>query len=155
MSSKNKIFFIIILAIIVLFVLFNWRKNANNSVSSSSIPKTTNSQKTKLQTKLNEQANVSVSVTPKVLESGKAPQFDVQFNTHSVNLSFNLSSIAFLRDDKGIIYKVSNWQGSQPGGHHRSGTLIFIEPLGKTKFVELVFKDIAGVSERVFRWDIN
>ncbi len=38
---------------------------------------------------------------------------------------------------------------------YRSDTLTFTEPLQKTSSVTLIFKDIATVSERMFRWKLE
>jgi hypothetical protein len=40
-------------------------------------------------------------------------------------------------------------------GHHREITVSFAKVATGTKRVELVIKDIAGVKERIFRWDLE
>ncbi len=59
-----------------------------------------------------------------------------------------------LRDDTGKEYKPTTWDGSEPGGHHRSGTLTFPDLTDKPKYVELVVKGFAKVPERVFKWEL-
>ena len=58
-------------------------------------------------------------------------------------------------DDKGNIYQPKMWEGPGPGGHHREGVLVFspIEPA--PKYVELRIKNIGGIAERLFRWDVK
>lgn len=93
-------------------------------------PTPTQTQST-FETKTDSQANVTVVVTPVQLSAGAPTVFTVNFDTHSVNLDFDVSKIASLQDDKGNTYKNPTWQGSPAGGHHRSGTLIFNEVLKK------------------------
>ena len=84
--------------------------------------------------------------------------FDVAMNTHSVDLDqYDLGELAVLRDDTSNEYHPVSWD-SAPGGHHRSGTLIFSIPdsvsQGKAKYVEIVIRDIAGIDERVLKWEL-
>jgi hypothetical protein len=62
-----------------------------------------------------------------------------------------------LRDDAGNEYRPSSWD-SAPGGHHRQGTLTFPIPdslgQGKARYIEMVIRDVAGVKERVLRWEL-
>jgi len=85
--------------------------------------------------------------------------FDVSMDTHSVDLDqYNLGSLSVLLDEQGNQYIPTSWQ-SAPGGHHRKGTLTFATPdslsQGKTKYVELIVRDVAGVGERVFKWEVS
>ena len=87
----------------------------------------------------------------RIIES-KPIKFDVSISTHQVSLDFDLTEISYLEDDKGIIYHPLSWEGSPPGGHHRSGTLSFPKLSEKTKFIKLFIKAVNNVPERVFRW---
>ncbi len=62
-----------------------------------------------------------------------------------------------LRDDTGNEYRPVSWD-SAPGGHHRKGTLTFVLPdslsQGKAKYVEIVIQDVAGIKERVLKWEL-
>ena len=83
---------------------------------------------------------------------------DVTMNTHSVNLDpYDLGELAVLRDYEGKEYGPISWR-SAPGGHHRKGTLTFALPeslsQGKTKYFDLILRDIAGVKERVLKWEL-
>lgn len=92
-------------------------------------------------------------------ESRDLLTFDVSMNTHSVDLdSYNLKEIAVLRDDKGNEYRPISWD-STAGGHHVSGKLTFSSPTslaqGEAKYIQLSIRDIAGVKERVLKWELS
>ncbi len=155
MTNLNKFLTLAFVIILVIVVYSIFRLDKSNIAALSQNQSVTTQQPTgKFAPQLNEQANVSIEVTPKVVETGKNPQFQVAFNTHSVDLSFDVTKIAILIDDKGNSYMNSNWEGASPGGHHRNGTLTFSSPLAQTTSVELVMKDVAGVSERKFKWNL-
>lgn len=101
---------------------------------------------------------VSIDVKWLGIENDKLV-FDVSMNTHSVNLDqYDLGKLSVLLDEQGNQYIPSSWE-SAPGGHHRKGTLTFATPdslgQGKTKYVELIVRDVAGVGERIFKWEVS
>lgn len=103
----------------------------------------------------NDEQSVTIEVTPLNLpDGGSSLDFEVAFNTHSVDLGFDPAAISVLRDDQGREYPAIAWEGTAPGGHHRSGVLRFKVPDSATDFVEVVIHDVAGVPERVFRWNL-
>jgi hypothetical protein len=107
-------------------------------------------------TQSNTERAVAVEVTPLNLpEGGTSLDFEVAFNTHSVDLSFDPTTISVLRDDAGREYPALAWEGAGPGGHHRSGVLQFKVPDEATDFIEVVIHDVAGVPERVFHWSLT
>jgi hypothetical protein len=107
-------------------------------------------------TQTNSEKAVAVDVTPLNVGTGEATlDFEVAFNTHSVDLSFDPAAIAVLRDSAGREYPAVAWDGSGPGGHHRSGVLRFQMPEAAGDSVELVIRDVAGVPERIFHWDLT
>ena len=83
---------------------------------------------------------------------------EVSMNTHSVNLdTYDLRELAQLRDDNGKEYLPASWD-SQSGGHHRRGILTFQipdSPGAGPKYLELIIRDVAGIKERVFRWELG
>jgi hypothetical protein len=79
----------------------------------------------------------------------------VSMNTHSVDLSADLTVVSTLMDAQGKEYRPVSWEGDGPGGHHRSGVLEFPALEGTAKSVTLVIRDIAKVPERVFQWDLE
>ncbi|MBM2802916.1 MAG: hypothetical protein HW419_809, partial [Deltaproteobacteria bacterium] len=83
------------------------------------------------------------------------PRFQVVLDTHSVDVdAYDLKSIIVLRDDAGKTY-VSTGVENKGSGHHREATLGFPKVSSDAKRVELVIKEIAGVKERVFRWNVD
>ncbi len=124
------------------------------SAASNAQPDTPKSGGAGFETKSNEGGSVTVDVKPTALDVGKPIVFDIAMNTHSVDLSDDMTKITILRDDAGKEYKPTAWDGPAGGGHHREGTLTFAAMANKPKFVELVIKGLAGVPERVFKWDL-
>lgn len=107
------------------------------------------------QTQSNDEQAVTVEVTPLNLpQGGSTLDFEVVFDTHSVDLGFDPVALSLLRDGAGREYPALKWQGDGPGGHHRSGTLQFKVPDQAGDAVEVVIRDVAGVPERVFRWNL-
>ena len=157
MTRTNKILLLVFGAIILFFIVNFLQDKTNKKIkqsSSSQSSAVTNSQKDKFASQENEGGNVTITVKPKILKVGEKPLFEVEFNTHSVDLTFDISLVSSLIDDKGNILTTPKWDGSAPGGHHRSGTLSFKTPLPRTKYVELVIYDVAGVKERRFKWNL-
>lgn len=107
-------------------------------------------------TQTNSEKAVEVDVTPLNLGTGAATlDFEVAFNTHSVDLSFDPAAISVLRDSTGREYPAVAWEGSGPGGHHRSGVLRFQMPEPAGDAIAVVIRGVAGVPERVFHWDLT
>ncbi len=108
------------------------------------------------ETKTDDQPPIAIKVTP--VELGKNMEtwkFQVIFDTHSGSLDDDLLTVASLVDDKGSVYQPTAWEGPGPGGHHREGTIIFnpVQPL--PEYIELKIKNVGGVSERSFKWNIE
>jgi hypothetical protein len=105
-----------------------------------------------LSTQRDDAGRVEIDVTPLAL-NGNTWEFEVALNTHSVDLGFDLTEVGALRCDQGQEFEAVAWEGSGPGGHHRSGVLKFAAPDHPTSYVEVVIRGVAKVPERVFRWD--
>ena len=100
--------------------------------------------------------NITVAVTPINLSIGTSPSFNITFETHSVNLDYDVVTIATLSDNTGQTYGASTWSGSPPGGHHRNGTLSFSLPLSAdARTVTLTLSGIADVPVRTFSWEVK
>jgi len=84
----------------------------------------------------------------------KIPVFTVVLDTHSVDLDgYKLEEIVALRDEGGNVYKP--FLVSQSGsGHHREAAVEFRDVAQiQSKAFELVVKGVAGVAERVLKFD--
>lgn len=155
MTRLNKILFTI--SIIILIVVgFSVLKTRDKK----ELPTIKAQAQDKLISRENDGGNVTVTVKPITLKVGEKPVFDLEFNTHSIDLSFNVAKQSYLIYGKGN-YGYGNrltdgiWNGSPEGGHHREGTLAFNSVLlSETKFVELIIKNVAGVTERKFKWNL-
>lgn len=112
------------------------------------------------ETLLDEQGAVSVLVTPLNLEDEAATlAFEVVMDTHSVDLSMDLSQLATLETDAGIEVKATAWEAPQ-GGHHVSGVLSFPAEKDATSLLEgaltltLTLENVA-VPVRTFTWNLK
>lgn len=110
-------------------------------------------------TRTDSQGAVEVAVTPSNLDQpGESLEFEVGLNTHSVDLSMDLASLATLTTDTGLSVQGSTWD-AQRGGHHVGGKLDFPASVdGKSilegaKKLTLTIKNVDAV-QRVFTWDL-
>ncbi len=103
------------------------------------------------------EASVTVVVTPSNLEDKSAAtlDFDVAMNTHSVDLGYDLTTIATLSSDTGEKVQPIKWDGPAGGGHHREGTLSFPQLKQRGQTLTLTLRGIADVPERTFTWKVN
>jgi hypothetical protein len=106
-------------------------------------------------TKSSKKSGVRVDVKPVQLVPGRPANFEVRMNTHSVPLDQDMTTVCTLLDDQGRKYKPLKWQGSPPGGHHRSGVLEFPPLEGNPNSVTLIIRNIADVPERSFGWQVK
>lgn len=98
----------------------------------------------------NTEGPVTVSVTPSF--GNEFWNFTVGLNTHTVEISQDLTLISELIDDSGKVYKPLLWEGDPVGGHHRNGVLKFNALSPKPKSVELKIKEVGGIAKRSFKW---
>jgi hypothetical protein len=82
-------------------------------------------------------------------------RFEISLDTHSVDLdSYDLKALSSLRDDAGKVYQPTKVE-NKGSGHHRRLVLVFPKLARGNKRLELVVKDVAGVKERSFVWDLR
>ncbi len=111
---------------------------------------------TSLAPQINSEGSVEVEVTlVEISDASDSWQFKIVLNTHSVELDQDLTKITLLVDDKGNEYQSLSWEGAPPGGHHREGILTFNSISPQPSSIELVVKDIDGIKERKFTWDLK
>lgn len=102
----------------------------------------------------NNAGNVVVTVTPEVLSAGAPLAFEISMNTHSVDLAGDMLALVELRDERGSVRKPTVWDGPVGGGHHRAGVIRFDALPAGTRSITLVVKNIAGIRERAFTWEL-
>jgi hypothetical protein len=108
-------------------------------------------------TQTNAEAMVTVAVTPLDLadQSAATLDFKIALNTHSVDLAYDLTTIATLSNDAGEKVQPIEWDGPAGGGHHREGTLSFPQLKNRGQVLTLTLRGIAAVPERTFTWKVN
>jgi hypothetical protein len=98
---------------------------------------------------------VTVTVTYLDSKAGNDLRFQAVLDTHSVSLDrYDLKTITVLRDDTGKSYLPTEVE-NKGSGHHREVTVIFPKVSSEAKRLEIVIKDIAGMKERTFNWDVQ
>ncbi|MEK7217355.1 MAG: hypothetical protein AAB289_17370 [Chloroflexota bacterium] len=108
----------------------------------------------------NAEGAVTVKITPLNLSAATASlDFRVVLDTHSVDLNMDLAQQAMLRSDTSDGVPASRWPIGN--GHHYEGILTFpaAAPGGRrildgARRLTLVIRDLGGVSERVFTWEL-
>lgn len=112
------------------------------------------------QTREDSQGAVTVKVTPLNLNNASATlDFAVVLDTHTVDLSMDLTQLAALRADTGVMVNASVWPVGS--GHHYEATLSFpaktaegISVLAGATTLTLIIKDV-DAPERTFEWTLN
>ncbi len=126
--------------------------NAGQATSASSTPNSKTESAFVAQTV--EGGSVTVKVTPLKMEPNAPLEFDIVIDTHSVELNDDMMKAVVLRDDSGMEFTPTTWDGPGAGGHHREGKIKFAPLTMSTKALTLVVKNVAGVPERVFKWEL-
>lgn len=98
---------------------------------------------------------VTVKVTAQNLADTDAWRFTVVLDTHSQDLSDDLSKTVVLMTDDGRQIASTAWKGPGPGGHHREGTLEFPAPQPRPKSIEMRMQRPGESEPRTFRWSIS
>jgi len=141
-----------LVAIGILYIAFlknGFPRKQNNFANNSSSPAGIISQLPQM----NSEGEVTVKVSPKDLtQSAASWDFEIILNTHSVELSYDLTQTSILRDEDGKEYRPLSWEGDPPGGHHREGLLSFSVISPKPRKIELIMREISRVAERRFLW---
>lgn len=92
---------------------------------------------------------IEVTVTP--IQTGKSVNFEIQLETHSVELTYEMEKITTLKTKTGLVKPV-RWEGDLPGGHHRKGALVFPDISGKPEDFVLIIENIDGKTLE-YRWN--
>lgn len=105
------------------------------------------------ETQTSDEQEVTVVVTPIVLgKSNEETKFLARFDTHTIELDFDIAAVATLKDDNEKNYSAFSWSGGR-GGHHLEGEIVF-PPIKKTaRIVTLTLSGVNG-ADRIFSWEI-
>lgn len=105
------------------------------------------------------QGEVVVVVRPVNLSNPAQPlEFEIEMDTHSVELDMDIASLAVLEADNGKRLGTASWNGSS-GGHHLAGRLSFVDvaendfSLDGARTLTLIITDVSA-PERVFHWSL-
>lgn len=129
---------------------------ADQSPSNTSIPVAGSSDLVRTDS----QGMVTVKTTPINLDkAGDTLKFDVVMDTHSVELSMDLTTIASLTTDTGLTIQASKWDAPS-GGHHAEGMLSFPAMKDGKSILDGAKKltlTITGIDNatRTFTWDLS
>jgi len=111
-------------------------------------------------TRIDNQGAIVVEVTPVNLEAAATQlEFSVVLNTHSIDLSMDLASLATMTTDTGLSVAAKLWDAPL-GGHHTSGRLVFalgpeaLPLLNEASRLTLTVIDLDAPS-RVFEWELK
>ena len=111
-------------------------------------------------TRSDQQGAIIIEVTPLNLDSlTDTLEFDISMNTHSIDLSMDLATLATLTTDTGITLQATLWDAPL-GGHHVEGKLIFPAAEDGKSILEGATKltlTIVNVdaASRVFEWELK
>jgi len=151
------LFYIIIgLATIVLVYFGVFNREQSQRANHQPAEQSANTSQGGWETKTDDQPPVTINITP--IEFGrdaKVWKLTVAFDTHSGSLDDDLLKVTSLVDNEGSTYQPISWEGQGPGGHHREGVLTFGALDPAPLYVELIIKNVGGVSGRSFKWNIE
>lgn len=142
--------------LLITFFLINSQGEINISATKTVSPKIGGEPKSteiiNLSSKIDNQGGVSFRVTPLDFNLDTPVKFEVEIDTHSGSLDFDLTEISILEDDLGNNYQATDWQGSPPGGHHLAGVLTFSKLDIQAKKLKLIIQDSFL---RIFEWNFK
>ena len=153
MKTRTIILGVAILAVGALLIF--WRLNNAPKPAPAQNAAVTTTTNRSFVNRVDEQGEVKVEIQPGKIEPKAQSQFKVSFNTHTVEFNSDLIKQALLYDDQSHYYKPISWTGGESSRHHREGILTFGSLDTSPKFVELKIKNVGGIPERVFRWDLK
>lgn len=145
----KKVGYFLVFILIVLTVYWIWIVSQPAEVPNQQQV----SQQKQFEKQTDEQAEVSVEVTPVSLQSGQEIKFSIAMDTHTVELNFDLLKVSKLITNTGKTLTPLSWSGGS-GGHHLRGELIFPAVDKNTESVELILSDISN-TERRFKWKLS
>jgi hypothetical protein len=108
-------------------------------------------------TQTKDEASVTVKIAPLNLndQSAATLDFKITLDTHSVDLNYDLATMATLSNDAGEKVQPIKWDGPAGGGHHKEGVLSFPQLKNRGQALTLTLRGVADVPERRFTWKVN
>lgn len=98
---------------------------------------------------------VTTKVTYLNPKSEDEPRFEIVLDTHSADLDrYDLKTMTALRDGTGKTYLATGIE-NKGSGHHREAIITFPKVSPESKHLEVIIKDVAGVRERTFVWNLD
>ncbi len=97
---------------------------------------------------------ISVDVSGIYNRPQKSIIFTVKFTTHSGSMDFRVDEIATLMMNDEKISIPATWEGSPPGGHHRSGKLSYKDVPADSQSIILKLSTKGRMGVRRFIWDL-
>jgi hypothetical protein len=141
--------------VLIVFVLVGFKlfyKSEEPQNTKTIIPFEIATEKIGYETKINKDDDVEVTVTPQII-SNEEWIFEVALDTHSTELTNDLTKDAVLIDQFGNEFKPLEWQGDPPAGHHRKGKLKFSPPQQSSIPFTVKIFNVGEIAERNFVWD--
>lgn len=88
--------------------------------------------------------------------AGEELRIRIEMTTHTRDLdSYSFDQIVRLREATGKELPPIAVEREMGGGHHRSAVLRFSTPNRDVTAVDVVVRGVAGIPERLFRWDLR
>ena len=149
----KRTYLIAAVSLVVLALVFIFAVGNSGSTGETQTPATPQAATGNLEPQTSQEGSVSITVTP-VLKDTQW-DFSIILDTHSEELNADLTKAAVLLTDDDRQYPPLSWEGDPSGGHHRSGLLRFppIEP--RPTEINLVIRNVGGVGERKFVWQLK
>ncbi len=98
--------------------------------------------------------DVSVEVFPlKLSQNLNSNSFQIDLNTHSVDLAYDYKNIITIEDNLGNIYEAQSWEGGS-SGHHLEGIVEFGTLNEEVKMIKMTIKGIDNI-DRFFEWELK
>lgn len=145
MSAMKKIIIALSVVLILITFLVITKSKAMDTIPNDAVED--------LPALTNEQAGITFDIKPLDFDFAQPVKFEIKITTHTGSLDFDLTKISTLEDSEGNQHQPVQWQGSPPGGHHRSGILIFPSLKEKSRSIYLTIQDIS--SPRIFEWNLK
>lgn len=141
----TAVIIIIIIVIITISLAWNYLRDIS-----------TTENKTVFESQTSEADGVVITVKPlfSVDEKTSFWNFQLTLDTHSTELSEDLTAASLLLDETGRTYQPITWEGDPPGGHHRQGILKFRSITPQPKSITLKLERFSKTNQ-VFTWQIE